>query len=94
MGFLNFEEQLVFYGQYHTNKMYSYISMMPRNVIIHIIFVPIILWATMMCLAKIPIIVFFDVFPFNVSFAITFSLIFYYILMEPVAGVCPLIHHL
>jgi len=38
-------------------------------------------------MAKLPIIILFDRFPFNISFAITFFYIFYYLLLEPVAGV-------
>ena len=54
---------------------------------IHIIFVPIIFWTFFVWLSMIPIIVIFDRYSFNVSFAITFLYIFYYILLEPVAGV-------
>lgn len=54
---------------------------------IHIIFVPVIFWTFFVWLSMIPIFLLFDKYPFNVSFAITFLYIFYYILLEPVAGV-------
>lgn len=38
-------------------------------------------------LARIPVIVVFEKFPINVSFAVTFLYVFYYLLLEPVAGV-------
>jgi len=94
MGILNFEEQLVFYGQYHNNPWYfRYFDhyrinfLFLRNRAIHIIFVPVIFWTFFVWLSMIPIILLFDKYPFNVSFAITFLYIFYYILLEPVAGV-------
>lgn len=58
-----------------------------RNRFIHILFVPVIFWTFFVWLSMIPIVILFDQFPFNVSFAITFMYIFYYILLEPVAGV-------
>lgn len=78
MGWFNFEEQLAFYGQYHLH---------PWNRAIHVVTVPIIFWSFLTCLAKIPIIVLFERFPFNISFAVTFFYILYYLLLEPVAGV-------
>lgn len=58
-----------------------------RNRVIHIIFVPVIFWTFFVWLSMIPIIVIFEQYHFNVSFAVTFLYIFYYILLEPVAGV-------
>ena len=58
-----------------------------RNRVIHIIFVPVIFWTFFVWLNMIPIIVIFEQYHFNVSFAVTFLYIFYYILLEPVAGV-------
>lgn len=43
-----------------------------------------------MWVAKLPIVILLDRFPFNVSFALAFVYIFYYFLLEPVAGVHPL----
>lgn len=77
MGLLNFEEQLVCYGQYHNN---------PWNRVVHIIFVPLLFWSFMVFVATLPVLMFLDQTPFNFSFAITFLYIFYYILLEPVAG--------
>ena len=54
----------------------------------HIIFVPLIFWTVFVWLAALfPIMVLFDRYTFNVSFAVTFVYIFYYILLEPIAGV-------
>ena len=60
---------------------------MCRNRVTHIIFVPVIMWAMLVWLSKIPVVLVAEKFPFNVSFAVTFLHIFYYILLEPVAGV-------
>ncbi|CAJ0635141.1 24060_t:CDS:2 [Entrophospora sp. SA101] len=43
MSLLNLEEQLVFYGQYHRNKI---------NVIIHIVCVPLIFWSSLVWAAN------------------------------------------
>lgn len=64
-----------------------YAAVAPRNRIVHTVTVPIILWTFVVGLAKIPIVVLFEVFPFNVSFTVTFLYILYYLLLEPVAGV-------
>lgn len=52
---------------------------------VHIIFVPMLFWSSMVMLAHILILL--ERFPFNISFAVTFLYIFYYLLLEPVAGV-------
>lgn len=41
----------------------------------------------MVLLAEIPVLVLFGKLPINISFAATFIYIFYYLLLEPVAGV-------
>lgn len=46
-----------------------------------------LIWSLMVCLAHLPVLVLMNQFPFNVSFAVTFLFIFYYLLLEPVAGV-------
>lgn len=48
---------------------------------------PLIFWSSLVVLASLPMIVFFDYFIVNVSFVATFACIFYYILLEPLAGV-------
>ena len=53
----------------------------------HILFVPMLFWSFMVCVAHLPMLMFFDRFPFNFSFALAFLYIFYYLLLEPVAGV-------
>lgn len=58
-----------------------------RNRVIHVICVPMLFWSFMVAMAKVPTLILLDQFPFNLSFAMTFVYIFYYILLEPVAGV-------
>lgn len=58
-----------------------------RNRSIHMVCVPVIFWSFLVWIARIPVIVVLDHFPVNVSFALTFLYIFYYALLEPVAGV-------
>ncbi len=58
-----------------------------RNRVTHIICVPIIFWSFIVWLTRIPLIVLLERFPINISFALTFLYIFYYVLLEPVAGV-------
>lgn len=58
-----------------------------RNRFVHIMCVPVIFWTLFVWLSMIPIVVLFDRIYFNVSFAVAFLYIFYYILLEPVAGV-------
>lgn len=93
MGWFNFEEQLVFYGSYHNHPWYQAEkhTWCPfhnfRNRAIHIVCVPLIFWSILVWLAKLPILILLERFPFNVSFAFTFMYIFYYLLLEPVAGV-------
>ena len=94
MGLLNFEEQLTFYGQYHNNPWYSeafqylILSNLSRNRAVHILFVPMLFWSFMVFIAHVQMRLIFENFPFNWSFAITFLFIFYYLMLEPVAGVC------
>lgn len=90
MGLLNFEEQLTFYGQYHNNPWFvsgTRCSGIFRNRVVHIIFVPMLFWSFMVFVANLPVVILFEQIPFNFSFALTFLYIFYYILLEPVAGV-------
>lgn len=68
-----------------------YLFIISRNRVVHIIFVPMLFWSFMVCIAHLPIIVLFERLPFNFSFAVTFAYIFYYILLEPVAGVIMMI---
>ncbi|CAG8545515.1 hypothetical protein C2G38_740402 [Gigaspora rosea] len=85
MGLLNLEEQLAFYGQYHNNKV---------NVVIHIVFVPLILWSTLVVAVNSgPLLPYdsntwwyFTPFVPNAALFIAIFYIGYYILLEPVAG--------
>jgi len=92
MGWFNFEEQLVFYGSYHNNPWYElalglYMNLVHRNRLVHFVCVPLIMWTILVWLAKLPILILMERLPFNISFALTFLYIFYYLLLEPVAGV-------
>ena len=62
---------------------------------VHILFIPMLFWSFMVFVAHLPVIILFEQFPFNFSFALSFLFIFYYLLLEPVAGVCqgPLADH-
>lgn len=85
MSLLNLEEQLVFYGQYHRNKI---------NVIIHIVCVPLIFWSSLVWAANTGPLVSYEsdslwrTIPFepNLGFFVILFYIFYYILLEPFAG--------
>lgn len=85
---LDVKHQLVFYGQYHSNKY---------NVAIHMVFVPIILWTTLIIQAHLPWPDFlpkgtYDILPPYLSFgwnwAVPFAAVYgaYYVVLEPVAG--------
>ncbi|KAL7269205.1 hypothetical protein RUND412_008137 [Rhizina undulata] len=84
MGVLDLEEQLLFYGAYHSH---------PGNIIIHVICVPIIMFTAFVWATNTPAILEIPYFPLNLGTvaAILYSLL--YILMEPVAGmlIAPLI---
>lgn len=80
MGIFNFEENLVFYGQFHNNQW---------NRAIHLIFIPLIFWSSMVLLARCPTFLLTPLsylYTFNVSFAITTLFLIYYMLLEPVAA--------
>lgn len=44
-------------------------------------------WSMMVFTSNVPVIMVLEKIPFNFSFAIAFLYIFYYILLEPIAGV-------
>ncbi|KAA8906400.1 hypothetical protein FN846DRAFT_948744 [Sphaerosporella brunnea] len=75
MVFLDLEQHLVFYGTYHTH---------PKNVLIHIIFVPVLMFTLMSILANIPLST-SNVY-LNASTLLSSIYAVLYILMEPVAG--------
>ncbi|CAI2165589.1 18504_t:CDS:2 [Funneliformis geosporum] len=85
MGLLNLEEQLTFYGKYHNNDI---------NKIIHIVCVPLILWSFLVWAANTgPLLPYEEdslwrLTPFepNLALLVVLLYIFYYILLEPVAG--------
>lgn len=58
-----------------------------RNRVVHIIFVPLLFWSTMAFLAFCPVLIVWNTLPINASFCVSFSLVFYYALLEPIAGV-------
>lgn len=78
------EDQLVFYGQFHLHRI---------NIFIHYIFVPLLLWCFFAVLAHIPTIVVLDSLYVNAAFFASFLCIFYYTMMEVIAGllISPLI---
>ncbi|CAG8512085.1 23122_t:CDS:2 [Dentiscutata erythropus] len=85
LNFLNLEDQLAFYGQYHNNKV---------NVAIHIVFVPLILWTTLVVAANSGPLLPYDpnsvlnLIPLvpNAALLIVLFYITFYLLLEPVAG--------
>lgn len=87
MSLFNLEDQLVFYGQYHHGHLYALSTAYFRNILLHAISAPILYWTFMIIVGKLPLIVVFDRFFLNVSFLLTFFNIFYYMLLEPIAGV-------
>ncbi|KAI9591792.1 hypothetical protein BDF19DRAFT_389081 [Syncephalis fuscata] len=84
MGAFDLEQQLIFYGSYHSNRI---------NVLCHIICVPLILWSAMVLtsafdpiatidtgiFSKIPVVI-------NVPFSAALLYSAYYMLLEPAAG--------
>lgn len=58
-----------------------------RNFLVHLLCIPILYWGFMVVLAQFPILVFLDKVHVNISFIVTFICIFYYMLLEPIAGV-------
>lgn len=86
MGFFDFEQQLVFYGQYHATKI---------NVLVHVITVPLSLWAVMVALTdtgafmKLPEDSWMLQYGLIPNGALLVALIYglLYPLLEPIAGV-------
>ncbi|KAI0722156.1 DUF962-domain-containing protein [Cerioporus squamosus] len=86
-GLLNVKHQLTFYGAYHDH---------PVNVAIHMIFVPTILWTSLVLATRIPVPSFFpDVhavindylaFDFNWPALWAFTTLAYYYVLEPTAA--------
>ncbi|CAG8516250.1 2843_t:CDS:2 [Funneliformis mosseae] len=85
MGLLNLEEQLTFYGKYHNNDI---------NKMIHIVCVPLIVWSFLVWAANTgPLLPYEEdslwrLTPFepNLALLVVLIYIFYYLLLEPVAG--------
>lgn len=89
MGVFDLKDQLVFYGQYHSNKY---------NIAVHMCFVPLILWTVFVMLASLPVP---ELFPSQTllyispyaylewTWALPLAIIVagYYLLLEPIAAI-------
>ncbi|EPZ36149.1 DUF962 domain protein [Rozella allomycis CSF55] len=76
--YLNFESQLLFYSQYHHQKV---------NKIIHIICIPTIMFTVMIAMsAYIPKYNFQNIIDIQFTYVMTSIYVIYYLLLEPVAG--------
>ncbi|KAI9098337.1 DUF962-domain-containing protein [Phlyctochytrium arcticum] len=79
-GVFDFEHQLKQYGQYHNNKI---------NQLVHVIFVPTILWTVLVWLTSTGEFAHWalsDVLPINGALVVITVYNLYYILLEPLAG--------
>ncbi|KNC98459.1 uncharacterized protein SPPG_06159 [Spizellomyces punctatus DAOM BR117] len=80
MGIFSFEDQLLQYGQYHNNKL---------NQLIHVAFVPTILWTTMVWLTQTGEVADWSlsyIWPLNGAFIGIAIYSLYYIVLDPLAG--------
>ncbi|KAI8053900.1 DUF962-domain-containing protein [Syncephalis plumigaleata] len=81
MGILDLEQQLIFYGSYHSNKV---------NVFCHIACVPLILWSALVLASAIPPVTTIVISGITVQIGVPLCAVlfysFYYLLLEPGAG--------
>jgi len=77
MGVLDLESQLAFYRSYHHN---------PTNVAVHLVFVPILAFTTMLLATSTGDFIDLPYIPINGAAIIVGTYLFIYFLMEPVAG--------
>ncbi|KAG6849665.1 hypothetical protein H0H93_006507 [Arthromyces matolae] len=84
----NVDKQLTFYGAYHSNK---------TNVLIHIVFVPVLLWTFHVLVAELPVPSFVPEIHYQINDYLRFDLnmaaihagvyLAYYLTLEPVAAI-------
>ncbi|KAI8919299.1 hypothetical protein DFJ77DRAFT_453745 [Powellomyces hirtus] len=76
----SFKDQLLQYGQYHNSKI---------NQLVHIVFVPTILWSAQVWLTQTGAIADWSLsylWPLNLAFILTVMYNVYYIILDPIAG--------
>jgi len=78
MGILDLETQLAFYRSYHHN---------PTNVAVHLIFIPVLTFTTLLLATSTGDFVELQYIPINGAAIIAGTYLFTYFLMEPVAGI-------
>ncbi|KAI9204341.1 uncharacterized protein BJ171DRAFT_105292 [Polychytrium aggregatum] len=80
-NFFSFEDQIVFYGQYHRDSV---------NKAIHFVFVPVILWSVLVLLHNTPAAAewaYSYYIPLNIASLTTLVYTGFYILIEPLTGI-------